>query len=356
VDRAVIDTVSREQLLEHYIERLGGFSDFGFYMTPSYQLSENVNLGRDINLVPNGDFEFDRDSDNKPDSWTFVVESGSASGGLTGNAVRGNKCVFISVSGTGRAEWLSDYISVLPDTVYSISLFVRADTAVNVSGLVNIIMYDANKNEVGRYVPNPNFIPTTWTSMVDSFTIPADGIMTGNVRYVRVMLFVDLMATNTIYFDNVVVVKAISTWVEFLQEQAISFNNRNALISVPSNVWFSFAYIQNNALEKWERYVVIVNLWYQLNAGDTRTNFRIAVRVVDSYTGLIYPINNSSTFDQIVHEFNGNDEWSSKTYYFLLPGDISKHTIYIDVRHNKTSSINIGTNITAYGIKQHTHS
>lgn len=157
-----------------------------------------------VNMISNGSFELDTNSDNTPDSWVATDYTGGSHTISTTNNVNGvNSLAFTSTStanGGGYAQ-TEDFLDVTGGESYYWFLFRGASVA-NVSSKAEITWYDEAQSSISTStLYSETSAPTSMTSTEGTVSAPA------TARYAKFITTGGVpgsgSATGTVYFDDV---------------------------------------------------------------------------------------------------------------------------------------------------------
>lgn len=153
------------------------------------------------NLVSNGSFETDTDSDGEPDNWTETDSGSGTMGRITSDNYRGTACYEFQ-SPEAADKITSDYIEVSPGRKLELSFAVKASNAA-ANATIWINYYDDDQVYISTnnfYSSGNGLTPTDWTYVEGiSHTI-------GNstTRYIRLLVFGDRDAGGyTTKYDDI---------------------------------------------------------------------------------------------------------------------------------------------------------
>lgn len=155
------------------------------------------------NLLPNGSFEFDLDSDGEPDVWTVTDLSGGSHAIDSVVFRHGAKSLNIVTTGTGgRAEALADtFISCGQRNVVLLTGFVNRDTA-NIRLRMQVLYYNAAETLIAtdtRY--DDSGATTGWQLIVKTSEVPS-GAYFYKIKLIGGESGGGTVAGNT-YFDGI---------------------------------------------------------------------------------------------------------------------------------------------------------
>jgi RHS repeat-associated protein len=182
------------------------------------------------NLVANSSFEIDANSDNLPDNWTQLLQSGTtATYAWTSTSKFGNKAVSIS-NPTGWAVESADSTSCTTTDKFVVSAYVKTANTTG-TAYVKADFYDNNNNWLGQSASNCIKGTNDWTRLQAVVnTIPA------NTTKIRATVGMNA-GTGTAYFDGVQLEKGTVLSAYNLVDNS-SFERNAGLNTLPTN-WTS---------------------------------------------------------------------------------------------------------------------
>lgn len=152
-------------------------------------------------LVPNGSFEIDADSNDVPDGWVEVANTGSNNGIDTSESTDGGQSFRFTSSGTGGGSLTTDAFFPVNDTE---NLRVNVDlrsTVATVRNIIRVEWYDASQVAISNSDPyDSTSNPTTFAAQTLSVAPPA------NARFAKLRLIgcdPSVAVSGSTYFDRV---------------------------------------------------------------------------------------------------------------------------------------------------------
>jgi len=219
------------------------------------------------NLVRNGSFEVDDDSDGVGDGWIRTMYSGG-SGDLVGtdqqHASQALKCS--SIGNGGCAYTSENYFYVSDSRDYFVSFSMKASVA-DIRILVNVKWYDSTENYLSEtaILDDDTSNPTSWTKKSTTI-IPPSG-----ARFAKLELFgahsSDPTVGNVIFDDFLFV---INNWTE--SDNILTLNLQNAVEHNP---------IINGNMLVWQRGTSFVSITSAAYSADRWANNHIGAAVYD---------------------------------------------------------------------------
>ncbi len=164
------------------------------------------------NLVKNGSFEVDENSDGLPDGWTFAWKQTHASDqpgtkrepdwGVSTQAHSGNRCVFVAnARPQDDGVWSQDAIPAKPGCrVYRITAWIRVAACQNSDARVALVWLDRSRRWLGaNYSVIRVSKPCPWTRFVGLCQVDP------RAAFLRIRLWVNFEYSGTCeaYFDDI---------------------------------------------------------------------------------------------------------------------------------------------------------
>lgn len=181
-------------------------------INPQAASSQNV-----PNLVVNGSFETDTNSDGTPDGWLLTDYTGSTNGRVSSDQRHGANCMQFTSTGSGGGFIISEeFIEVNTDVTQTFG-FSIISTDAGVRNLVEILWYDESQASISTTTiyDEDTTNPTSWTRYTFQATPPADAnyckvrlygchssdSTSGTTRYDDVQLFVPIISSQSLMDD-----------------------------------------------------------------------------------------------------------------------------------------------------------
>jgi hypothetical protein len=161
------------------------------------------------NLITNGSFELDEDSDGVADGWLRTVYTGGLGELATNDQYHGAKSLKCVSIGNGGCRYVMEgYIEVSPGQRYQVDFQSKSSVA-DIRNVVNVKWYDAVKVYISNSVITDNSTtnPTSWTLTTAYVTPPS------TARYAKVELFGAHSSDATVgtaWYDDVRMVPDLS--------------------------------------------------------------------------------------------------------------------------------------------------
>ncbi|MEN6315873.1 MAG: carbohydrate binding domain-containing protein, partial [Clostridiaceae bacterium] len=175
-----------------------------FAMSPGRNVAaaETVAYTELPNLVQNPGFE---SGTTQPDNWSFTNAGTGGSWAWDASIMHeGQKSVRLATSAaTDRAVFYQQYLTIEPESTYSLSAFYRADNA-QVQPYITITWYTSEKVFISSVPMNGIKGATDWTKVRLSVISPVNA----NLAYISVQ---SRSAAGNIWFDDVGLVKLLPT-------------------------------------------------------------------------------------------------------------------------------------------------
>lgn len=197
----------------------------------TYLYNQFLSLVGSREIVVNGSFESDADSDGFPDGWTRTLYTGgtflhdTSTVAADGKSIHGKRSVkFTSPGGGGNGGGYlvtNDFFEVTESRTYVLT-WQHKSSAAGIHNLVEIDYYDCTQTIISTGTLYDSTVnPTGWTVQNAAFKPPA------NTRYAK-LRFVGAKDDNT---------TAGSAWFDNVQLKAINFENRYVADTVGTGTW-----------------------------------------------------------------------------------------------------------------------
>jgi hypothetical protein len=170
----------------------------------NYGAGETVQSSNEVNLIPNGSFETDEDSNNQPDNWDVITYTGGTSTLDTSDQTHGGKSMkFISTGNGGGYITTSSFfeVSSLQDTIFLVDI---KSSVTDVRNLIQIFWYDETQTALGEasstLYDESLLNPTDWSTFRTS-VLPPSG-----AKYAKLRLYgchESDSTSGTTWYDNV---------------------------------------------------------------------------------------------------------------------------------------------------------
>ena len=177
------------------------------------------------NVLPNGSFETDSDSDDVPDSWTENLYPGGSGAIYTTSPAHGaSSFSFVHPGGAGNGGGYldSDYVEVSALITYFIR-FITWATAAGMKNQVYVLYYDKVKSYIsGTAVYSSTTNPTSAAVYFYQFTPPA------TARFIKVRViggYTDTAVAGTAYFDDVAVGPVVNASMREAESVMLPFSD-----------------------------------------------------------------------------------------------------------------------------------
>jgi len=313
---------------------------------PKYPLSSST--APPENLVPNQNFEDDRDNDGIADYWTTATFSGTPSFGLSSNSYKGKQSAYISIgSAGGEGKLCSAFIPVVPGQNLVLQV-AYAGSIGRTHGytLAHMEWFDRNQGTMTESDPSDDWRTST-TSFVKKtymFTVPA------GKYYARVALrnYCSAATFEVVYYDDIVL-SEMRAAIPTAGVVAAASSTYGSETSVPDVTWttlFDWT-VANVEMESY-----FINAVVQVRS--SVANFWLRVRIYDSTDGKYYPINDVNNTYQVPMQFPALI-YSAGTAFFTIPRNVANHHLYLQVLHSIGSSTLFMARYAAWGHSPHMH-
>jgi len=297
------------------------------------------------NLIPNSDFEYDRDDNNVPDYWTCGVSGSGSYTRIISDSSRGGACLkLITDNSSSYSYATSDYIKVKPNTTYYWEVWVKCQYANNNDVLIQLkrLKRDKTTSSSGNqslYYGNGS---TSWAKKSGTFTTPSD------CYYIKLTLhnYLPTTASCWILFDDCKI-SEIRAAAPTGRTKAAA--NQPGLLdtSVANDTWTNVGNSLTVPDEDHEIY--FVQCFVRLLTSTT-SDYRLYVRIYDSTDNEYYP---SST---------GVSAYYQSSYWYLLmsplitiPKNVKNHVLKLQVKQNSGATKTVRGEISGWGHSLHYH-
>jgi hypothetical protein len=251
--------------------------DFDGNVIPNGQIlnvssSPTATVTGNYNLIQNGSFEIDSDSDGAPDSWTLSPDSGGtiAIDSTSGGQVHGANGLKFTGTGSGGGSATSTKFDVLAgsDLITEFSYKSSAATSTN-TVVINWYKFDDSASATSPTTVHSLAIgnPSSWTvySYIDS--VPSDA-----VKAEIVITGVDSGGTDKTgptWFDNISVIAKATEYTTTLSSAA-------SAVSISSMDFPADKEIEVEILLIGDAGATILDTYLEFNGDTTQTNYYIA--------------------------------------------------------------------------------